>query len=282
MPTGGSSTANECSASAWRPKRACASTISKGLLVDYRFDEVRPGSHDPVAHLLENESDGVWGSVLYPSVATMLYNLADSAALDALAGIYNDWIADWCATSPPRLKGVGILNVDDPMAAARELERIRDRGLAGALVPVSPADDAPYDDPRYEPLWAAAEALQMPLSLHIATNRTPDAPPLAAMTLDDEIAMVHNSDKIWTYYGVAGHISANPALCIPDLVLNDAGQGVGDQEINTTAFPAPIAQAASWDRNSSSSSVDSSWGTRRGRRASTSSSRPGSTSRACR
>jgi predicted TIM-barrel fold metal-dependent hydrolase len=146
-----------------------------GLLVDYRFDEVRKGSHDPVAHLADNEGDGVWGSVVYPSVGTMLYNLADSAAVDALAAIYNDWIAEWCATAPGRLKGVGILNVDDPMCATRELERIRGRGLAGALIPVSPRDDEPYDDPRYEPLWTAAESLGMPLSLHIATNRTPDA-----------------------------------------------------------------------------------------------------------
>jgi predicted TIM-barrel fold metal-dependent hydrolase len=147
----------------------------QGLLVEYRFDEVRRGSHDPLAHLRDNEIDGVWGSVLYPSVGTMLYNLEDSAALDALAAMYNDWIAEWCATAPGRLKGVGILNVDDPSSAARELQRIRDRGLAGALIPVSTRDDEPYDHPRYEPLWTAAEALQMPLSLHIATNRTPDA-----------------------------------------------------------------------------------------------------------
>ena len=30
-------------------------------------------------------------------------------------------------------------------------------------------------------------------------------------------------------------------------MLNDAGQGVGELETNTTAFPAPIAQSSSWD-----------------------------------
>jgi len=72
---------------------------------------------------------------------------------------------------------------------------------------------------------------------------------VAAMTTDQKIAMLHNSDTIWTYYVVAGHISAIPALCIPDVVLNDAGQGVGDQMQGSTAFPAPIAQTSSWDRN---------------------------------
>src|SRR5437763_8332129 len=68
-----------------------------------------------------------------------------------------------------------------------------------------------------------------------------------AMSIDDEIAMVHQGAPIWSHYGAAGYVPGNPKLCIPDLVLNDAGQGVGDQEVNTTAFPSGIAQASSWD-----------------------------------
>jgi beta-glucosidase len=67
------------------------------------------------------------------------------------------------------------------------------------------------------------------------------------MTIDDKIAMVHQPDPIWAHYGVAGYIPANPALCIPDLMLNDAGAGVGDMETGTVAFASPIAQASSWD-----------------------------------
>ena len=70
---------------------------------------------------------------------------------------------------------------------------------------------------------------------------------LSAMSPDDEIAMVHNSDDKWSYYGAVGHIAGNARLCIPDLVMNNAGQGVGGKQVDTTAFPAPIAQAATWD-----------------------------------
>ena len=38
-----------------------------------------------------------------------------------------------------------------------------------------------------------------------------------------------------------------PKFCIPALVFQDAGAGVGDGQQNTTAFPAPIDQAATWD-----------------------------------
>jgi beta-glucosidase len=70
---------------------------------------------------------------------------------------------------------------------------------------------------------------------------------LGAMSLPDKIAMVHQAYPQDTRYGAAGWILGNSSLCIPDLVLNDAGEGVGDQQVGTTAFPAPIAQAASWD-----------------------------------
>src|SRR5690242_8731623 len=66
------------------------------------------------------------------------------------------------------------------------------------------------------------------------------------MTLDDKIQMVHG-DQIWEHYGMAGHVPGNSRLCIPELGLNDAGAGVGDVEAGATAFPAGIAQAASWD-----------------------------------
>jgi beta-glucosidase len=70
---------------------------------------------------------------------------------------------------------------------------------------------------------------------------------LSAMTLADKIAMVHQPETQDYHYGAAGWIPAIPSLCVPDLVLNDAGEGVGDQQVGATAFPAPIAQAASWD-----------------------------------
>ncbi len=70
---------------------------------------------------------------------------------------------------------------------------------------------------------------------------------VAAMTIDQKIAMLSQAQPVWTHYGAAGYVPGQPSLCIPDLVLNDAGQGVGDLETDTTAFPAPIAQSSSWD-----------------------------------
>ncbi len=99
-------------------------------------------------------------------------------------------------------------------------------------------------------LGASATARASAACPWMDTSKTPDQRAqmlLAAMTLDDKIAMVHGDGQILTEYGVAGRVPGNATLCIPDLYLNDAGQGVGDGQTDTTAFPAPIAQASSWD-----------------------------------
>src|ERR1700741_113806 len=64
---------------------------------------------------------------------------------------------------------------------------------------------------------------------------------LGAMSLSDKIAMTYQQYPMDSHYGTAGYVPGNSSLCIPDLVFNDAGQGVGDAQTGTTAFPAPIA-----------------------------------------
>jgi|GEM_PF-1673961 predicted TIM-barrel fold metal-dependent hydrolase len=57
------------------------------------------------------------------------------------------------------------------MSRTRELERAARLGLAGAMITEYPAEDRRYDQPEYERFWAAAAALDMPLSLHTVTRR---------------------------------------------------------------------------------------------------------------
>ena len=73
---------------------------------------------------------------------------------------------------------------------------------------------------------------------------------LGAMSPADKISMVTGEGEFnpaATNPAAAGNIAANPALCIPALVLNDATAGVGDQQPLTTAFPDSIALASAWD-----------------------------------
>jgi hypothetical protein len=120
-----------------------------------RFNEVRRGAYDPAEFLKENESDGIYGSVLYPTEGLQLFRVPDIDLLTAVFRAYNDWLGEFCRTNPRRLKGIAMLNVEDVPAAVRELERTRKAGLAGAMITVYPPEEVGYDHPQYEPLWAA-------------------------------------------------------------------------------------------------------------------------------
>ena len=70
---------------------------------------------------------------------------------------------------------------------------------------------------------------------------------MAAMTLDDKLAMVDGVGFSSGTAGYVGHIAANPGLCIPGLNLEDGPQGVADSVRGVTQLPAPVALAAAWD-----------------------------------
>ena len=136
------------------------------------FEKVLPGGYIPDAHVKDMDADGVYAGILYSTIGRALYSkVPDSELLSACLRAYNDWLADFCKPFPERLKGIGQLNLDDVEEGIGELERCAKMGLAGAVIPTAPPEERSYDSPEYEPLWAAAQDLEMPLSLHAGTYR---------------------------------------------------------------------------------------------------------------
>ncbi len=135
------------------------------------FDKVRPGGYIPEEHIKDMDLDGIDVSVLYPTAGIALYRVSDSELLTAVLRGYNDWLGEFCGAFPERLKAIAMLNMDDTESGVRELERCARMGFVGAMMSVYPQPGKRYGSPTYEPLWAAAQDLGMPLSLHIGTQR---------------------------------------------------------------------------------------------------------------
>jgi predicted TIM-barrel fold metal-dependent hydrolase len=152
-----------------------------------KFDDVLPGAYIPAEHIKDNEADGIYVSILYPTEGLTLYSVPDSELLTATVRAYNDWIAEFCSADSSRLKGIAMIDVDTIPTAVAELERARKLGLAGAMITVYPHPDRAYSRPEYDPFWAAAQDLEMPLSLHIATNRPSHHMPESNMLTADPV-----------------------------------------------------------------------------------------------
>jgi predicted TIM-barrel fold metal-dependent hydrolase len=172
------------------------------------WDDVRKGAYDPHAMIVENEQDGIWGSALQPSQGLFWYRVPDSRLLSEICRVYNDWIADFCKPYPERLKGIAMLNLDDPDEGAAELERVAKMGLVGSFIPVAPRPDKPYNDPAYDRLWAVAEELKHPLLLHIGTPR--DGIPANEFTMDvtELTGAGRSTTDYWVRYSLGSMVFA--------------------------------------------------------------------------
>ena len=128
------------------------------------------GGRDPQTRTREMEVDGVAAEVLYPTYGLRWFALTDVALQEACFRVYNDWLVEYCSVAPKRLIGLGCVSPYDMSHAVAELKRCRDIGLRGVMIWQSPPEHLPFTSEHYEPLWAAAADLGMPVSLHITSG----------------------------------------------------------------------------------------------------------------
>lgn len=141
------------------------------------YDQVPEHVRDPAKRIEAQLKDGVSAEVLYSSYGMVLFQLDDGGLREACFRAFNDWASEFCAHDPKRLHGVGLIALDDVPAAVKELQRIAGLGLKGAMIWAEPPVDRPYSHPDYEPFWAAAQDLDMKMSLHSLTSRRKESDP---------------------------------------------------------------------------------------------------------
>jgi predicted TIM-barrel fold metal-dependent hydrolase len=136
------------------------------------------GAWDSARRLAELEADGIVAEVIYPDgggltvspfdAGLMTYQYEQDVAIwSAGCRAYNRWLADFCNEARGRRAGVALITLDDLDATVREVEGLRDRGVfGGVLLPSGAGTNPLYNHPRYEPLWAACAANELPIHTH--------------------------------------------------------------------------------------------------------------------
>jgi uncharacterized protein len=111
------------------------------------------------------DKGGVETTILYPTLGLFMSFLKDREWAVALCRAYNTFMHEEFVKASPRLKAVALVPVQDPDAAARELERaVRELGLAGAML----AADGSHllGDARFLPVYEVADRLGVMLGIH--------------------------------------------------------------------------------------------------------------------
>src|SRR2546426_1769751 len=83
----------------------------------------------------------------------------------AIARVNNDALAAACARHPDRFVPLASVPLQDPPAAASELERVAHLGLRGVEIPPNVLGQG-LDEPQFEVFWEAAEALRIVVCIH--------------------------------------------------------------------------------------------------------------------
>jgi len=136
------------------------------LLKGFSYAGAHRGGWDPAQRLEDMDRDGVAGDVLYTTLGFRMFWIKDAGFQRACFQVYNDWLAEFCSHAPKRLKGLALISLYNPKEAAADLAECARKGLSGAVIWASPPEELPFYDEIYDPFWAAAQELAMPLSLH--------------------------------------------------------------------------------------------------------------------
>jgi len=127
----------------------------------------RPGGSQPRPRLEDMDADGIDVAVLYPTTPGLGF-VPDASVFVRMSQAYNGWLHDFCSEDPARLIGVGLVPLQDPALAVKEMQHcVEDLGFRAVMIRPAPyIDDKPLHDPVYDPFWDAAQALDCPVGVH--------------------------------------------------------------------------------------------------------------------
>jgi predicted TIM-barrel fold metal-dependent hydrolase len=193
------------------------------------FSEMRPGCYDHHSRVRDMNADGVLASMCFPTfpgfAGTHLLQAPDKALSTIVVSAYNDWhIDEWCAPYPGRFMPLAILPVWDVDASVAEIRRCAAKGFTAVTFPETPhAVGLPsFYDGHWDPLFAAASDVGIPLCLHIGgalrtIQRPPTAPMASRLLFSPQLSAIAATDLI-----VSGTFNR-----FPDLKVAMSEGGIG-------------------------------------------------------
>lgn len=162
-------------AAAWKEiTRSAPSTNLDIPFVKSIFDSPEPGSlRDQFRHalldigegrLLTMDAAGVDMHLLSVTIPGVQMFDADSATEHAMSA--NDHLAEAIGRHPTRFAGLACFAPQSPSRAAREMERAINKLKLNGFIVNSHTNNEYLDDPKFWPVFEAAEALNRPIYIH--------------------------------------------------------------------------------------------------------------------
>jgi aminocarboxymuconate-semialdehyde decarboxylase len=173
-------------AARWPCMRHGAAGTARIMMGDTAFRAIDDRCWDARRRIAEMDEEGVDVQVLSPMPELLSYWLPPGHGT-TIARHVNAAIAEMIAVAPLRFAGLGMVPMQDPDLAARELSVVkRDYGLAGVEIGSNVNGVVP-GDPRFDGFFAEAERLDLAIFIHalhpVAADRIVGPPRTAGFVL---------------------------------------------------------------------------------------------------
>ena len=123
--------------------------------------------------------DGVDAEVLFPNKGLTIWATPDSDFSLAMCKAYNEWAWETFADFNDRLSPMACVAPGSLAGTIQEIQRCAKLGFRGLSLPCKPVWGAPdhnnanYNLPEFDDLWACIQDVDLPITFHISTGRDP-------------------------------------------------------------------------------------------------------------
>jgi predicted TIM-barrel fold metal-dependent hydrolase len=145
-------------------------------------DRIRSKSgYNPVERLKDHARDGVEAEIIFPNKGLLVWATQDGEFAMAQCRAYNDWAWETFAAYNDRMSPMAAIAPADFDGAIAEIKRVAKLGFRGLALPCKPIygphdpQHPNYNLPIYDPMWAAIQDTDLPITFHISTGRDPRA-----------------------------------------------------------------------------------------------------------
>ena len=139
--------------------------------VAHRYAKALQRDYDAVSQLEAMDEEGLDVAVLFRTFPLHCDDSLDAEYANDLCRAWNNWVADFCAHDPSRLKPSALITLHDVDLAVNETGRaVGDLGAVGLSLVPEPISGRHIHDRYYDPLWREAERLKVPICFHPAAS----------------------------------------------------------------------------------------------------------------
>lgn len=127
-----------------------------------------PAAYDAGERVQWLDAEGIDKQFIYPTWGLFWEgDIEDPELAAAHCRAYNHWLWEVCSPYTDRLVPIAHISLRDVAEAVGELRRVAKLGMKGVFIGSRPHQGRSFGHPYYDPFWAEAQALGLPVGVHL-------------------------------------------------------------------------------------------------------------------